>query len=65
MIANERNKQKIINELDRLQNLPELLGVPDKLSLKKLREKYIYKDINDSEIVRDIHFIKNIRNQSR
>lgn len=57
MIANEKNKQKMIDELYRLHNLSG-----DK-ELHKMREKYIYKDINDSEMVRDIYFIKNIRNQ--
>jgi len=56
MIGTQENKQKIINELDRLQSIK-----PD-LSLKQMREKYIFKDLNDSEIVRDINFIKNIRN---
>ena len=57
MIGTQENKQKIINELDRLQSIK-----PD-LSLKQMREKYIFKDLNDSEIIKDINFIKSIRNE--
>jgi len=57
ILGTDANKQKIIDELDRLQSIKA------DLSLKQMREKYIFKDLNDSEIVRDINFIKSIRNQ--
>ena len=59
MKANENNKLKVIFFINKY--LKEFQGTTYESDLKALRKKYIYKDISDGEIEKDVLFLKRIK----
>lgn len=57
-MINDKKKIRVIDIIDKYE--PQVPGSvrPD---LKRIREKYIYKDINDSEFANDITFLRQVR----
>lgn len=58
---NEEAKLKVIRMIDKLRN-EMFKGTIYDGELKMLRKKYIYKDISKEELIKDVLYLKNMKN---
>ena len=57
----EKTKQELINFIDDLKDtFFDKLYKSQKVELNNIRNKYIYKDISESELIKDVLFLKKV-----
>lgn len=59
-VVDDKTKMRVIFTCDNLKK--QCVGTIYAQELRSLRTKYIYKDINFSELKRDVQWINNLRN---
>jgi hypothetical protein len=59
MRVNDKTKSKVIWQID--NNLNKVKGTIYEKELKMMRSKYIYKDIDTEQLVKDVKYLKCIK----
>lgn len=60
-MVKEKTKQELINFIDDLKDtFFDKLYKSQKVELNNIRNKYIYKDISESELIKDVLFLKKV-----
>lgn len=60
-MVKEKTKQELINFIDDLKDtFFDKLYKSQKIELNNIRNKYIYKDISESELIKDVLFLKKV-----
>jgi hypothetical protein len=60
-MVREKTKQELINFIDDLKDtFFDKLYKSQKVELNNIRSKYVYKDISESELIKDVLFLKKI-----
>jgi hypothetical protein len=59
MRVNDKTKSKVIWQID--NNLNKVKGTIYEKELKMMRSKYIYKDIDTEQLIKDVKYLKCIK----
>jgi hypothetical protein len=59
MRVNDKTKSKVIWQIDK--NLNKVKGTIYEKELKMMRSKYIYKDIDTEQLIKDVKYLKCIK----